>query len=34
MEYENHKYLTFKKMVEDDCKLTGNKLPKDYYYSL
>jgi len=34
MQYKNYKDSTFTKMIEDDCKLVANKLPKDYYYSL
>ena len=34
MQYKNHKDSIFTTMVEDDCKLVDNKLPRDYYYSL
>jgi len=34
MQYKNHKDSTFTTMVENDCKLVGNNLPRDYYYSI
>ena len=34
MQYKNYKDSTFTKMVEEDCKLIGNKLPRDYYFSM
>uniref|UniRef100_A0A6C0EJ75 N-acetyltransferase domain-containing protein n=1 Tax=viral metagenome TaxID=1070528 RepID=A0A6C0EJ75_9ZZZZ len=34
MHYKNDTDPSFTPMVEEDCKLEGDKLPRDYYYSL